>query len=219
MSTDQSTISQYRPTGSLDPGSALSPFVGSWTPKLAAHLLRRAGFGGSSADIDRAAAAGMNTAVDKLINFGPDDLPQVPDADLSYAKGVSPAKRRAANVAMQLWFLNRLLQTANPLQERMVAFWSNHFTSAVGGGATPTMLVNQYDLFRKSALGNFGDLTHEVARDPAMLHYLNGAQNNKKQPNENFARELMELFTLGVGNYSEDDVRESARALTGWTVN
>src|SRR5471030_2891889 len=90
MSTDQSTISQYRPTGSLDPGSALSPFVGSWTPKLAAHLLRRAGFGGSSADIDRAAAAGMNAAVDKLINFGPDDLPQVPDADLSYAKGVSP---------------------------------------------------------------------------------------------------------------------------------
>jgi len=81
------------------------------------------------------------------------------------------------------------------------------------------MLVNQYDLFRKFSLGKFGDLTHEVARDPAMLHYLNGAQNNKTKPNENFARELMELFTLGVGNYSEDDVRESARAFTGWTAN
>ncbi|HEY5094765.1 MAG TPA: DUF1800 domain-containing protein [Candidatus Eremiobacteraceae bacterium] len=219
MSADQSTVSQYRPTGSLDPASALSPYAGAWTPKLAAHLLRRAGFGGSSAEIDRASASSMNAAVDKLINFGPDDLPQSPDADLSYGKGVPPAKQRAANIAMQLWFLNRLLQTANPLQERMVAFWSNHFTSAVGGGATPTMLVNQYDLFRKFALGKFSDLTHEVASDPAMLYYLNGAQNNKKRPNENFARELMELFTLGVGNYSEDDVRESARAFTGWTVN
>ncbi len=101
----------------------------------------------------------------------------------------------------------------------MVYFWSNHFTGAVGGGATPAMLVNQYNLFRQYALGNFGELTHAVSHDPAMLFYLNGAQNNKRHPNENYARELMELFTLGVGNYSEDDVRESARAFTGWTVD
>ena len=169
MSADQSTVSQYRPTGTLDPASALSPYAGAWTPKLAAHLLRRAGFGGSSAEIESASAAGMHAAVDKLLNFGPDLLPQSPDADLSYGRGTPPGQIRAANIAMQLWFLNRLLQTANPLQERMVAFWSNHFTSAVGGGATPTMLVNQYDLFRRFALGKFGDLTHEVARDPAML--------------------------------------------------
>jgi uncharacterized protein (DUF1800 family) len=81
------------------------------------------------------------------------------------------------------------------------------------------MLVAQYDLFRRFALGKFGELTHQVSRDPAMLFYLNGAQNNKRHPNENYARELMELFTLGVGNYTEDDVRESARAFTGWTVN
>lgn len=219
MSADPSTISQYRPTGSLDPASALAPHVGPWTPKLAAHLLRRAGFGGSSADVDAAVSAGMHAAVEKLLNFGPDLLPQSPDADLSYGPGTPPEQVRAANIAIQLWFLNRCLQTTNPLQERMVYFWSNHFTSAVGGGATPAMLVAQYDLFRKFALGNFGELTHEISRDPAMLFYLNGAQNNKRHPNENYARELMELFTLGVGNYSEDDVRESARSFTGWTVD
>ena len=219
MSADQSTVSQYRPSGSLDPASALSPYVGPWTPKLAAHLLRRAGFGGSSAEVDSAAAAGMHATVVRLLNFGPDVLPQSPDADLTYGPGTPPEQVRAANLAIQLWFLNRCLQTTNPLQERMVYFWSNHFTSAVGAGATPAMIVNQYDLFRRFALGNFGELTHEVSRDPAMLFYLNGAQNNKRHPNENYARELMELFTLGVGNYSEDDVRESARAFTGWTVN
>jgi hypothetical protein len=219
MSADQSTVSQYRPSGSLDPASALSPYVGPWTPKLAAHLLRRAGFGGSSAEIDGATAAGMHATVVKLLNFGPDLLPQSPDADLSYGPGTPPEQVRAANIAVQLWFLNRCFQTTNPLQERMVYFWSNHFTSAVGGGATPAMLVNQYDVFRRFALGKFGDLTHQVSSDPAMLFYLNGAQNNKRHPNENFARELMELFTLGVGNYTEDDVRESARAFTGWTVN
>lgn len=219
MSADQTTVSQYRPSGSLDPASALSPYAGSWTPKLAAHLLRRAGFGGSSAEVQSASAAGLHAAVDKLLNFGPDLLPQSPDADLSFGRGTPPAQARAANVAIQLWFLNRCLQTTNPLQERMVYFWSNHFTSAVGGGATPAMLVNQYNLFRQYALGNFGDLTHAASHDPAMLYYLNGAQNNKSHPNENYARELMELFTLGVGNYSEDDVRESARAFTGWTVN
>ncbi|HKW44627.1 MAG TPA: DUF1800 domain-containing protein [Candidatus Eremiobacteraceae bacterium] len=219
MSADQSTVSQYRPNGSLDPASALAPHEGPWTPKLAAHLLRRAGFGGSSAEIETAAHSGMQYTVTRLINFTPDLLPRSPEADLSYGPGTEPAQRRAANVAIQLWFLDRCLQTTNPLQERMVYFWSNHFTSAVGGGATPEMLVNQYDVFRKFALGNFGDLTHEVSRDPAMLFYLNGAQNNKRHPNENYARELMELFTLGVGNYTEDDVRESARAFTGWTVN
>jgi uncharacterized protein (DUF1800 family) len=219
MSADQSAVSQYRPNGSLDPASALSPYVGPWTPKLAAHLLRRAGFGGSSADIDNASAAGMRATVAKLINFGPDLLPQSPDADLTFGPGTPPAQQRAANIAIQLWFLNRCFQTTNPLQERMVYFWSNHFTSAVGAGATPAMLVNQYNLFRTFALGNFAELTHEVSRDPAMLFYLNGAQNNKRHPNENYARELMELFTLGVGNYTEADVRESARSFTGWTVN
>src|SRR5580692_5617996 len=137
MSADQSTVSQYRPSGSLDPASALSPYVGPWTPKLAAHLLRRAGFGGSSAEIDSAAAAGMHATVVRLLNFGPDLLPQSPDADLTYGPGTPPAQVRAANIAIQLWFLNRCLQTTNPLQERMVYFWTNHFTSAVGAGATP----------------------------------------------------------------------------------
>ena len=219
MSADQAATTQYRPAGSLDAASALLPYRGPWTPKLAAHLLRRAGFGGSPTDVQNAAAAGMNAAVDGLINFSRDPMPQAPDADLSYGPDTTPEQKRQANIAMTMWFLNRLLLSPNPLLERMTYFWSNHFTSSVDGGVTPQMLVNQYALFRRYALGNFGELTHEVSRDPAMLYYLNGAQNNKRHPNENYARELMELFTLGVGNYTEDDVRESARSFTGWTVN
>jgi uncharacterized protein (DUF1800 family) len=219
MSAVQAATTQYRPAGSLDAATALLPYTGPWTPKLAAHLLRRAGFGGSPTEIDNAAAAGMNAAVDALINFSHDSMPQAPDADLSYGRLTTPEQKRQANIAMTMWFLNRVLLSPNPLLERMTYFWSNHFTSSVDGGVTPQMLVNQYALFRRNALGNFSDLTHQVSQDPAMLFYLNGAQNNKRHPNENYARELMELFTLGVGNYTEDDVRESARSFTGWTVN
>ncbi len=219
MSADQAALTQYRPAGSLDAATALLPYTGPWTPKLAAHLLRRAGFGGSPTEIDAAAAAGMNGAVDGLINFSHDTMPAAPDADLSFGPGVAPEQERQANAAMTLWFLNRLLLSPNPLLERMTYFWTNHFTSAIGAGVTPTLLVNQYALFRRYALGNFRDLTHEVSRDPAMLYYLNGAQNNARHPNENYARELMELFTLGIGNYTEDDVRESARSFSGWTVD
>src|SRR5450755_2611586 len=123
MSTDQMAIPQYRPAGSLDPASALTPYAGPWTPKLAAHLLRRAGFGGSSTEIDAAARAGMNAAVDRLINFGSDPLPQAPQLDLTYDKDAGAMQRRKAIVGMQLWFLNRLLLSPNPLQERMVYFW------------------------------------------------------------------------------------------------
>jgi uncharacterized protein (DUF1800 family) len=131
---------------------------------------------------------------------------------------VDPAQRRNALYLAVSWWLDRMLQTSNPLVERMVYFWHNHFTSAVEAGITPSMMVAQNNLFRTRALGNFAELTHAVARDPAMLLYLNGNQNRKQHPNENFARELMELFTLGVGNYTEQDVRESARAFTGWIL-
>ena len=183
--------------------------------------MRRAGFGGSQSEVQAAAKAGMHEAVDRLVNFVADDMPQQPAIDISYPLGMADAKqRRRAVIATQLWWLNRLLLTPNPLQERMVYFWSNHFTSAlIAGGITPAMLVQQYALFRKHALGNYAQLTHEISRDPAMLLYLNGAQNRKAHPNENYARELMELFTLGVGNYSEEDVRQAARAFTGYTVN
>jgi Protein of unknown function (DUF1800) len=217
------TGSEYRPAGSLlDINTALAPYRGPWSPRLAAHLLRRAGFGGSPSEIAAASSAGMDRAVDRLVRFVPDSLPAQPPGNIAYEFGpmADRMQLRRAVILTGVWWLNRMLQTANPLQEKMVYFWSNHFTSGVGqGGITPQMMVNQNDLFRSYALGDYARLTHEISRDPAMLLYLNNNQNRAQHPNENYARELMELFTLGVGNYTEEDVRQSARSFTGWTVN
>jgi len=222
MSADSPVAAQneYRPSGSLDVASALAPYHGPWSTKLAAHLLRRASFGGSPQEIRAATGLGMHAAVDKLTQLVSDTFPTQPPGDISYGPLSDPAQRRKAVIATDLWWLNRALLTPNPLQERMVYFWSNHFTSGIGQkGIPPQMMVNQFALFRQYALGNYAQLTHQIARDPAMLHYLDGIANRKQHPNENFARELMELFTLGVGNYSEADVRQSARAFTGFTVD
>jgi hypothetical protein len=217
MSQPQQTV-EFRPKGSIDASSALLPYSGPWNPHLAAHLLRRAGFGGSPADIQSAVDAGMEATVDRLVHPQTDSLPSGPAGDLSYGPMVDPIQRRNAFYLTVSWWLDRMLQSPNPLVERMVYFWHNHFTSAIDGGITPSLIVAQNNLFRTHALGNFADLTHRIAQDPAMLLYLNGNQNRKQHPNENFARELMELFTMGVGNYSEQDVRESARAFTGWVL-
>ncbi len=211
--------STFRPRGVIDARSAFAPYAGPWSPRLAAHLLRRAGFGGSPADIASAAAAGMEAAVDRLLHPVSESLPDAPSADLTYTAMTDPKQKRAAAYAAIAWWTDRILQTRNPLVERMTYFWHNHFTSAIEGGVTPAMMVAQNTLYRTQGMGRFSDLTHAVARDPAMLLYLNGNQNRKQHPNENFARELMELFTLGVGNYTEQDVRESARAFTGWVVD
>lgn len=217
--SDTAVQAQYRPSGNLDVASALSPYRGPWSAKLAAHLLRRAGFGGSPQEIRNAANAGMDGAVESLLRFVPDTYPAQPVGDITYGP-MDPMQRRKALVTTTLWWLNRALLTPNPLQERMVYFWSNHFTSGIGQkGITPQMMVDQFALFRRYATGNYAQLTHDVSRDPAMLHYLDGIANRKQHPNENYARELMELFTLGVGNYSEEDVRQSARAFTGMSVD
>jgi len=222
MNAQTQQPAEYRPAGNIDITMALLEYGGPWNSREAAHLLRRAGFGGSPQEIATAASAGMEAAVSKLMHFGIDSLPQAPQGDISYSNGplADKMQRRNAIMLTQLWWLNRCLLTTNPLQERMVYFWSNHFTSGIGQkGIMPEMTVDQYSLFRRFALGNYAQLTKEVSRDPAMLHYLDGIVNRAQHPNENYARELMELFTLGVGNYTEEDVRQSARAFTGNTVD
>ncbi|WP_258402010.1 DUF1800 domain-containing protein, partial [Burkholderia multivorans] len=109
--------------------------------------------------------------------------------------------------------------TPSPLTERMTLFWHGHFTSGQDKVPYPQTMAAQNALFRREALGNFGTLLHAVAKDPAMLQYLDGASNRNGRPNENFAREVMELFTLGEGHYTQRDVTEAARAMTGWTVD
>jgi hypothetical protein len=239
------TISaSYRPAGSLDAARALEPYAGPWNRRLAAHLLRRAGFGGSPADVDRLASLSSQGAVDSLVTFpdvsalpaapplAPPPIPppglyrdvaagMVPDEATAEARKTfqmaNNENRKQNEIAMQTWWLERMIGTPAPLQEKMTLFWHGHFTSSPEKGTTAQELFKQNQLFREYALGNVKQLTLHVSQDSAMLRYLDNNVNVKAHPNENYARELMELFTLGIGNYTEQDIRESARAFTGWT--
>jgi uncharacterized protein (DUF1800 family) len=218
--------------------TALGPYVGPWDDRLAAHLLRRAGFSGTPDEVARLAAMSPHDAAESLIHFGdtsnfspPPSVMAYPDPRAIAFKGMDDmSKREAAQarrkeavgdiLALQLWWLNRMLTTPAPLQEKMTFILHGHFTTAaLEKGVWPNLVLAQNQLFRQYALGNLHDLTLAVSKDPAMLLYLDNAENNKSHPNENYARELMELFTLGIGNYSEDDIRQSARAFTGWTID
>jgi len=212
---DTSTDPQvgFRPPGALDAASALQPYSGRFGTRHAAHLLRRAGFGGSEAEVARAASLGMAGAVDSLLHpTAPDaDFPQYPDVTVLY----DPKKNRAA---AQLWWLDRMLRTNRPLVEKMTLFWHGHFATSVQK-VQPAPMVGQIAMLRQFALGRFPALLSAVTRDPAMLIWLDNRANAKAHPNENYAREVMELFALGLGNYTEDDIKEAARAFTGWTLD
>ncbi len=244
--------SSFRPPGSL-PASPLGAYAGTLGPRFAAHLLRRAGFGGTPGDVRRYAGMSVRDAVGSLVNFSKTSnlaaAPDLPDesaidaqivanvmADRPFVRGqmrpasdVSPERRslfmerrkleREGIIATQLWWLDRMIATPAPLQEKMTLFWHGHFTTAaIQKGVTPQEIVAQNQLFRNFALGNVRELTQRVSVDAAMLKYLDNRASDRAHPNENYARELMELFTLGIGNYTENDVRESARAWTGYRV-
>lgn len=230
-----------RPAGSLDVATALAPFDGVLDERRAAHLLRRAGFGGSPDDVRRLRGASPASAVDALVHFAstggatPQNLYDPSALFRQYGvrglRSLTSDQRRQlfkeirrnevrSTLALQLWWLNRMLTTPAPLQEKMALFFHGHFTTAaVQKGVSPAMVFAQNQLFRANALGNLRELTRAVSKDPAMLLYLDNAKNVAAHPNENYARELMELFTLGVDRFSENDVRESARAWTGWRVS
>ncbi len=184
-----------------------------------AHLLRRAGFGATPEAVTAAAAAGLDTTTDALLH--PEQVPETLDDDKTLARlaallpvpdnGGTPAQ------AVKMWWVHRMIASPRALQEKMVLFWHGHFTSKDGGNQGD-LLYRQNQLFRQHALGNFRTLTLAVSRDPEMLRYLNGNQNFKAHPNENYGRELMELFTCGIGNYTEDDVKAAARAFSGWNA-
>ena len=179
-----------------------------------AHLLRRSGFGATKAELDHFAAMGQTAATEAILNYSKTSNAalesQLPTIDL----GGTPQPTAAA---IQAWWLQRMAQSARPLEEKMTLFWHGLLTSGLDK-AGPAQLFTQNQLFRGMALGNFDDLLKAVSKDPAMMVYLDTETNRKGKPNENYARELMELFTTGIGHYSEDDVRESARSFTGWTL-
>ncbi|HEX6778849.1 MAG TPA: DUF1800 domain-containing protein [Ktedonobacterales bacterium] len=181
-----------------------------------AHLLRRAGFGAGPGDISAYSALGTNGAVDRLLNFD-----KISNAALD--QHIAAANFDYTNFTdIQTWWLTRMLYSAHPLEEKMTLFWHGLLTSSVakvGGKRGYPLLKQQNDFLRQNAFGRFDDLLAGITIDPAMLLWLDGNRSLKGSPNENFAREEMELFSMGVGNYTQTDIEQSARALTGWVIN
>ncbi|HZT77950.1 MAG TPA: DUF1800 domain-containing protein [Vicinamibacterales bacterium] len=193
------------------------------------HLLRRAGFGASSDDLAEYEPLSYSEAVDRLVNYEaiPDDV----DSKIGQPGYVGTTSNgpfspdTVINDARQRW-LFRMIHSNRPLQEKMTLFWHNYFAtgySKVAGAAKAdggtTLMNGQIDFLRTNALGNLRDLLLGIAKDPAMLIWLDGDTNTKAKPQENFGRELMELFSRGVGYYTEDDVYAAARVFTGWNLD
>lgn len=185
-----------------------------------AHLLRRAGFGASGAEIDAAVRAGYEATVSALLTPAGADpgAAATPPPDFPAMK--APKKGEAqSDYQMVLWWLGRMASVTQPLVEKRTFFFHGHFATSIQKVKSPGFMVQQNQTMRALGGGDFGALAHAMVRDPAMMLWLDSAGNTLKAPNENLARELMELFTLGVGNYTEDDVRAGARALTGWRLD
>lgn len=187
---------------------------GAWTAREAAHLLNRAQFGFTPAELDRATNDGFEVTLQRLLDPQPESL--------EFLQADASLRQAAINTGnldhLKIWWLYRMRFSANPLTEKLTLFWHNHFaTSNAKVNSVPYMLA-QNELIRTNAAGDFKALLHGISRDTAMLIWLDGNANRKRHPNENFAREIMELFALGVGNYTERDIQEAARAFTGWHV-
>jgi Protein of unknown function (DUF1800) len=241
----------------------LSPIErGDWNTARAAHLLERAGFGGTPAEIARLAAMTPARAVDWLVDYDKVDNSRLKPFDesgiwdpgmdpfpASRAEAVRIARERGEALGVKalaegsprrlqpivqkffyglransveterlgLWWATRMLTTSRPLEEKLTLFWHGHFATGENKVRDYRMMLRQNEMLRARASGTLRDLLIGILKDPAMLVYLDNGENIKKHPNENFGRELLELFTMGVGNYGERDVREAARAFTGWT--
>ena len=206
------------------------------TPQQARHLLVRTGFSPTQADVDAISGKNAQRVVADLIaqaqaakplHAPPDFVSQPPPTPFGLLK--SKDEQQAARqqqlregVEFKAWWMREMLETPSPLAERMTLFWHNHFATSQQKVIRSQAMWRQQQLFRSNALGSFSTLLHGIAKDPAMLVYLDGANSRREAPNENFAREVMELFTLGEatqgGGYTEQDIKEVARAFTGWSV-
>jgi uncharacterized protein (DUF1800 family) len=240
-----------RPKEGNEPTASLSPI----TPARfgygeARHLLWRAGFGGTPAQVQTLVSWGPEKSVDYLLE--PDKVIDEPIAADTFDRNIirppTPEEQAAARRArqtqdeetlarlrtmqqtrerddrrqmreIQKWWLKRMIETPRPLEEKMTLFWHGHFATSFRTIENSYHMFKQNMLFRRHAVGNFGELLFSIIRDPAMLAYLDQNDSRKGRPNENLAREIMELFSLGLGNYSEKDIKEGARALTGYTFS
>ena len=217
----------------------LEPLPGTqWDTATAAHLMNRAGFGGSPQDIENLRQMGLPKAVSWFVDYEaiPDKTP-APDwaqldpqllatreairnaADPQTRQMLQQQQNQEENSQMadlRYWWIRRMALGPRPFQEKMTLFWHGHFATSFEKVRTPYFLWLQNETLRQHATGNFNELLIAASEDPAMLLYLDGANSHKDKPNENFAREVMELFTLGEGNYTEQDIQQAAKAYTGW---
>ncbi len=199
--------------------------IAVWDLDAARHVLSRTLYGYSKADLDFALSKSLDDFVD---NYLLKDLPQPATPTYNSQEWVTLANNSTNNTgsnytnwrySLTWWWLNLMLTQGYSFREKMVWFWSNLFVTEFNTVQVPQFYYLSNSLFRQFAFGNIIDLTKKVTIDPAMLIYLNGNTSTGSSPNENYGRELMELFTLGIGNYTEDDIKNAARALTGWTVD
>jgi uncharacterized protein (DUF1800 family) len=181
---------------------------------LMAHLMRRAGFGARRDELEDYVTQGYEATVEKLLNVGDDSHLEKDIVDRYY---IDIDDSRNAD-PINAWWLYRMINTHHPLQEKMALFWHGLFATAYEKIENGRATAAQIDLFHKNCLGNFRAMLVELSRDPAMIIWLDNNTNHKGAPNENYGRELLELFSMGVGNYTEEDVKECARAFTGWTI-
>ncbi len=211
MEAGKSTRFDQNPDQAWQPYQPTAPR--DWTRQHAAHLYRRAAFGGTLPEIDAAHRNGIEPTLDSLFDFS-----REPD----FSKEMATAGRLVSggndSSGLASWWLHRMTHTPSPLLEKMTLFWHGHFATGAGKVNDARAMLRQNELLREHALSNFGPLVHQISRDVAMLVYLDSEDNRKTRPNENYARELMELFCLGTGNYSEQDIKEVARAFTGWEI-
>jgi hypothetical protein len=204
----------------LEPAEAWQPWQPSsadpWSRKWAAHLYRRAAFGPSREDLLEAERLGPQGTLDLLLHGRPqgeDVLETLLDVG-RVAAGQDNGGRQVSS-----WWLYCMLHGGYPLREKLTLFWHNHFATSIVKVQNSILMWRQNCLLRTHALGKFGPFLQAMSKDPAMLIWLDSNSNVKGRPNENYARELMELFSLGVGHYTEKDIREAARAFTGWHTN
>ncbi|MBC8022738.1 MAG: DUF1800 domain-containing protein [Burkholderiales bacterium] len=199
----------------------------------ARHLLNRVGFGATDAEVAEFAKLDRVVAVDRILAgarreafVAPPQFVDAPFEPYYRLRGMTADERMASqrrlvqeSFELRAWWLREMLATPSPLTERMTLFWHNHFATSQQKVRSLQLMYRQNALLRREAVGNFATLLHAVAKDPAMLVYLDNAGSRRQAPNENFAREVMELFTLGEGRYAEADVKEAARAFTGWSLD
>ena len=219
----------------------LTPLPASrWNEKTATHLLNRAGFGGTPSDIEKVQRKGLSVAVRDFVDVDV-TAADVPPPDWAHPKDLK-SLRMAARTAPNLdekkekkrdlrmmegqdildlrrWWLDRMMNGPAPLVEKLTLFWHGHFATSIDKVKDAYWMWLQNDTLRRNAFGSFTALTKKMSRDPAMMIYLDLERSRQEHPNENWARELMELFTLGIGNYTEQDIRESARAFTAYRVD